>query len=45
MEVKINGYAMGPADSTCYAFIESDCTAEAPVDYNTADADFSVDTN
>ena len=45
MEVKISGYAMGPADSTCYAFIENDCSAAAPAAYDTANADFSVDTN
>ena len=45
MEVKISGYAMGPADSTCYAFIETDCTATAPAAYNAMDADFSVSTN
>ena len=45
MEVMIRGYAKGPADSTCYAFIESDCTATAPAAYDTAEADFDVDTN
>ena len=43
--VQIKGRAKGPADSTCYAFIESDCTAEAPAAYDSAMADFDVVTN
>ena len=45
MTVKISGAAKGPADSTCYAFIESDCMAEAPDSYDTMDADFAITTN
>jgi len=45
MEFRLSGAAKGPADSTCYAFIESDCMAEAPVDYDSMDADFDVTTN
>ena len=44
-KVAIKGRAKGPADSTCYAFIESDCTATAPADYDSALADFVVNTN
>ena len=43
--VSIQGGAKGPADSTCYAFIESDCSAAAPAGYDSALADFDVNTN
>jgi len=41
-EVMIRGNVRVAADSTSYAFIESDCTAEAPDSYDSAAADFEV---
>lgn len=44
-EVQIGGKARLPIDSTHYAFVESDCTAEAPDSFDSTLADFDVNAN